>query len=496
MTIIEEPALIVSAYEEQIVRVIDPAATDTGYVVCTVEYHNGDGHWRDLTPQSQRKYRNTNEFRFDISDVLKQVVTHDFPTESSSIVVIGQMNSISLCRIKLEHFELSAGVYTSQSTTTGSSFKACNTIADTIADYYLDDGSTEEFLTTMKEQVIRENDIVQLAFLQQFGEVSSVAKIVNYPLSGGSATNDISFDTPDNEFAGFYGIDTNPLTASVSLSESNAVIAYTTDSSGKEYIGINFAATGYITFANTDVGLKLRIHCHALAVGSSIKVTYNGAASNETLTVAVGWNTVTGGAIPAATTSIKIENLTGDVVMMAYANILTENASNILSERGVVVINAYDATDEKIEIYMYNDSAAISEVITYYMNTVCGGLRLAWLSSLGNMEHYTFTDNENTRLKADKKRILSGKGSATERGIRTTDSRSNETTTIFTFFENADKFAWLSEIIESPEVYLVDSSNGRTLIDVVSADFPLVSPSLEQGSLTFRLSKFKGVQRG
>lgn len=48
MTIIEQPSGIVSAYDEQILEVIDTAATSTGYVTAKVEYHNGDFHWKTL----------------------------------------------------------------------------------------------------------------------------------------------------------------------------------------------------------------------------------------------------------------------------------------------------------------------------------------------------------------------------------------------------------------------------------------------------------------
>ena len=491
MTIIEQPSGIVSAYDEQILEVIDTAATSTGYVTAKVEYHNGDGHWVELPRQAQKKYRNTNKFRFNISPMLQQAVYGtDNASYSESKILLSYNSSSALCRVKLEHFELSSGVYTSQSTTTSSTFVVVNSILDPTG-YPFVDGSQREFLTTQKTQLMRNGEHLQFAFLWNEAQLNTQIKITKYPLSGSSSTTTRAILPIDYEAAGFYGIDGDTLTSSPTLTTSNAELAYVTASDDKRYIGVRMDNAGHITFNNSDVGLKVRIHIFALATGSGVKITYNGAGSNETLTItSTGFLTLTGSAIPSGTTSIKIENLSGQELLLAYANILDEGYTTVVNNRGIACVNGYDATLEKVEIWIDNDGTPCSETLTIYMETVPAGIRLGWLNSEGSYDHYTFTDVYTISGSSERKKIESASG------INITDSRKTDVYTIYTFFEDETKLDWLSEIVSSPDVYLVNAYNDKVSIDVISGSFPKQTPELSQAEVSFMLSQYSTVQNG
>ena len=494
MTIIEQPSGIVSAYDEQILEVIDTAATSTGYVTAKVEYHNGDGHWVELPRQAQKKYRNTNKFRFNISPMLQQAVYGtDNASYSESKILLSYNSSSALCRVKLEHFELSSGVYTSQSTTTSSTFVVVNSILDPTG-YPFVDGSQREFLTTQKTQLMRNGEHLQFAFLWNEAQLNTQIKITKYPLSGSSSTTTRAILPIDYEAAGFYGIDGDTLTSSPTLTTSNAELAYVTASDDKRYIGVRMDNAGHITFNNSDVGLKVRIHIFALATGSGVKITYNGAGSNETLTItSTGFLTLTGSAIPSGTTSIKIENLSGQELLLAYANILDEGYTTVVNNRGIAYIDEYDSTLDYIEVYVENDSSAVSETLTIKMKHELAGLRLAWKDSTGNIEHYTFTDYTDVSNAATKRKVES---EDVLRGIKSIDTKANDVYTVYTFHENDQTLEWLSEIVSSPEVWLVNSYDDKIPVDVITGDFPKKSALLEQGSISFRKSNYTTVHGG
>lgn len=489
MTIIEQPSGIVSAYEDQILEVIDTAATSTGYITAKVEYHNGDFHWKTLPAQSQTKYRNTNKFRFNLSQMLRQAVSSDYGQSATSAIILSLNNSSALVRVKLEHFELSSGVYTSQSTITSNTFVICNTIVDDISLYIIGNASDNQLLTSMKEHELRAGEHLQFGFIWDETQVDLRLAVKEYPLSGSPSTSYKAITVFDYESAGFYGIDGDTLTSSPTLTATNAELAYVTSEGNTQYVGVQMDNAGHITFNNSDVGKKVRIHVFALATGSGVKITYNGAGTNETLALsATGFSTLTGTAIPASTTSIKIENLSGDELLLAYANILDEGYDTVINNRAIACVNEYDATLEKVEVWIDNDGTPCSEVITINMNTVPAGLRLGWLNSEGSYDHYTFTDVYDQSGSSERKKIESASG------IRVTDSRKTDVYTIFTFFEDETKLEWLSEIVSSPDVYLVSAYNSKISIDVISGSFPKQTTSLQQGSLTFRAAQFTTLQ--
>lgn len=495
MTIIEQPSGIVSAYHDQYLEVIDTAATDSGYVTVYIEYHNGDQNWKALPHQSQKKYRNSNRFKFNLSAMLQETVLGtDNVSAAASATLINYNNSAAHVRAKLEHFELSAGVYVSQSTAATSAFIVVNAIVDTVSDYVIEQSSGNEFLTTLKEQEIRSGEHVQFAFLWDDTQVSLRTAVKTYPISGSPTTAYKAITAFDYEYAGFYGIDGDTLTSSPALTTSNAVLDYITSEGGEEYIGVNLDSAGHITFNNSDIGKKVRFEIFALATGSGVKITYNGAASNETLTVsATGYSILTGTAIPSSTTSIKIENLTGDTLYLTYVNILDESYETVINNRAISYLNEYDATASKVEVWVDNDGSACSEIVTLNMRHVSAGLRLAWKALTGNIEHYTFTDFTTLSNSVEKKKIIS---EDSVRGIKTTNTQSTDVYTVYSFFENADVMRWLSEVAQSPEVWLVNAYNDKVPVDVTNSSFPIDSPSLVQGSVSFQLSNVRTVHNG
>jgi uncharacterized lipoprotein YbaY len=494
-----EPTGIVSAYTRQLVQVIESTATTIAVIKITVEGHDSKGHWRVLGVKSQTKYRNTNYFQFEISDLLKAFLSNDNPSNATSAVLLDNYNSSGTFRVKYEHFE--AGV--SQSTSTGTSFVAVNTIpvdrwSAALTDYILDDTASKLFLTRNKTQYLRSGEHLQFHFLFDESMVGTVAKVKTYPISGSASTASVSITAINHEVAAFYGIDGDTLTvspahASVTDSDPQRI----TSEDGIEFVGMQTDNNGQFTFNNTDIGKTVKFSVYAQTAGN-IKLTFNGTATTDIIPAAQGWNTLTSIAIPTSTTSIKMENLSGSEVLYSYVNIVTASYATIINNRAIVYLNEYDATASKIELWVENDSTQITETLTVHMQHNLAGLRLAWLADSGTVEHYTFNGYSAKDKQISKNKIASNGLNETQsdRGVKLAFANFESVTTIYTFFEDSDVLEWLSNIATSPEVYLVDAYNDITPIDVITSNFPIGGTDLRYGSISFKLSKSGLVQNG
>lgn len=506
ITITEQPSGIVSAYAPMILKMFDTSATSDGVIVATVEINDGTGRWKSYGQKTQYKYKNSHNFVFDVRQEAQRGVTFDYPNQSGSAIILAELNSAATVRVALEHFEPVSGVMTSQSSTTSSSWVVCNTIPDDrtdtdLTDYILNDDGSKLFLTRQKTQFLRDGEHLQFHFLWDESQLGTDVTMRSYPLSGSPSNSTISLQAFDYETAAFEGIEGDTLTSSPTLTTSNASLVRITDSLNKEWVGVQIDGSGsdYFQFANTDVGKKLKLEVFAMATGT-IDVTFVGSGAGvTTLTVSsTGYTTFTTGAIPASTTAIKVENKMSTVCYVTWANIVEETYSTITENRAILYIDEYDATLEKIELWVENDSTQITETLTVKMAGCSNGKRLAWLSKRGTMEHYTFTWGDQSERSISKNEILSESTEPTgeQRGYRTPSAESIDMTTVYTRFETPETMQWLAEIAESPEVYLVNAYNDRVPVSVINSSFPLGGKRLVQGAITFKTSYNNIIQNG
>ncbi len=92
------------------------------------------------------------------------------------------------------------------------------------------------------------------------------------------------------------------------------------------------------------------------------------------------------------------------------------------------------------------------------------GMRLAWRTPHGSMEHYTFPYIERRRCMVERQSIRSDKGSITTSVAR------NEQATISSRYEPSATIAALAGIISSPQVWAIDEAGKYVPIEIVSTE--------------------------
>ena len=504
--ILEEPFRMVSAYAPMVYKFFDPDGTPGAIYELLIRVDGGVGAILLVGTQTQSVYRNSQYAQFDISEIIQNFITFDYLSNSSTISLIEQDGSSILLTCKLNYYEPdSNGIPIFVATTTSSDVVACNTIADDVTDTDLDKyiSSTVEFLTRQKTQILRSGEHVQLHhLLLWFGALGRLFVLKKYPISGGTSETDISPETFNRRSFAFYG-EENPFGIQPSPTLLGATEIRTTDSDGKARIGVEIGATAGSSFeiVNTDIGDKVNFEVFATKAGN-VELSFEGAAVLETFTCVIGYNEFLSLDIPVGTTSLKFLNQTTEKAIVTWAETLEANFdSSLRKRRGILYLNEYDATLEKIEIWMVDDFSArnvVSEVITFNMDSHCEGTRIAWLSRHGSMEHYTFTGHNVTNRDISKNKILSEVivPVGEDRGFKTPHSQSIDSTTIFSDFENPDTLKWMAEMAESPEVFLVNAFDDRVPIDITISSFPIGGTELRQASITYRPTYFNLTQNG
>lgn len=501
MEILQQPEEVVSAYAPILIEVSENTIVPTSTMVAVVQVQrDADERWISIGEKQQQAYRNAPIFRFEVSEFLQRELTHDYPQRSGSKVLIEYNESALSFRIQIKHYI--AGVY--QTAIYSDTCTAVNTIPDdrtntSLSDFIFVDADVNDFLTRNKNQLLRQNEHLQFHFLWNEGQITTKGKMIKYPLSGSPSTSDIDILTYSHETAAFQGFDTaGTLTSTPTLSYTNSELARITGSDGKEYVGVKIDASNqYVEIPSTDVGDKFKFEVFMQEAGN-IYLTFIGASSGENQACVIGYNTKTSSDIPASTTAIRVENKTSSDCWLVYANIVEAGQNQIPLNRGILYIDEYDVTLEKIELYIQNDTDAVSEVLTVRMGGCSNGKRLAWLSKRGTMEHYTFTWGDSSERSVEKSKILTEEliPIGESRGIKTPFAQSQDVTTVYTYHETNENMNWLAEIAESPEVYLVDSYDVRTPVDVITTNFPLGGRRLRQGSISFRPSYYNKIQNG
>lgn len=89
--------------------------------------------------------------------------------------------------------------------------------------------------------------------------------------------------------------------------------------------------------------------------------------------------------------------------------------------------------------------------IYYHFTGFSAGRRVAWRSSVGSVEHYTFPVEKEVFDKVDKEEML------TQQGFRPTTTRSERRTTLLSAYEPEKVLNGLSEIFTSPAVWSVEN---------------------------------------
>lgn len=94
-----------------------------------------------------------------------------------------------------------------------------------------------------------------------------------------------------------------------------------------------------------------------------------------------------------------------------------------------------------------------------------GGRRLAWRSSMGSIEHYTFPVVKSIVQHIKKEQIYTAEGGCTD-----TEIRREQITTLTSAFESTAVIEALSEIAASPQVWLVNGADEYQEVNVLPSE--------------------------
>ena len=502
IAILSEPVEYISAYNAVEYLVHDSGVTSTALCTATIQVQQDqNGEWLTIGTPNQNLFRGASYFKFNVSQFLKDFLTFDFPEQATSGVVISSKNSSCRLRVTFDYYELDGdGVYQLDSSVTSSTVKVFNSIMenDTLNDdFLLAASSSDQFLTKLKKHYIHEGDHIQFSAILDEDQQSGLKGVVrSYPLSGSPSNADVDVVPYDHseKLWTTTGGDT-PTTTPTFTGDSGVTIVYFPDSNGVQRVAVKMDASGYFVVAGTGNGKSIKFDLFAHASGNMRVTHQTGGLDDQTATGGTGYRTITmDDAVEAGSTSFRIQNLTGDVVYLLSAELVEEDSEEINNARCTLYLNEYDSTLSKVIVWLENTVGQHSEFIEVYMSNGCG-VRLAWLNTYGAIEHYTFKGSKNVAASADKTRVLNEQSEGS-RGIRTVFQESNDITTVYSEFLTDAEMEWLSEIVESREVWLVNAYDDKTLIDITTSSFPKESENLAQASVSFRLSNPKRLHNG
>lgn len=109
-------------------------------------------------------------------------------------------------------------------------------------------------------------------------------------------------------------------------------------------------------------------------------------------------------------------------------------------------------------------------------------VRICWWNSYGQIDYYTLKSMDRKTITAAKSKIYSSDG------YRTVASEAEKLYSLTSEYENEETMEWLSEVISSPKVWMMQ--NGKyTPVDIVTNSMTTKSHELTKLDLTVRMSR-------
>ena len=141
-----------------------------------------------------------------------------------------------------------------------------------------------------------------------------------------------------------------------------------------------------------------------------------------------------------------------------------------------------------------------SETRRYIIDRSMKGItiRVAWLNLLGGIDHYTFTGIKRGNMSVTRSIFTKERPYPffqTDKSLAVMQTDSTIEYELVSDFETEAVYLWLSEILSSPEVWLVESGTYIPIV-VTAKDMQLNSEDLIQLSLTYIKSNQRLTQNG
>ena len=154
----------------------------------------------------------------------------------------------------------------------------------------------------------------------------------------------------------------------------------------------------------------------------------------------------------------------------------------------------------RLDVSTCLNNGVATEIKSFYMDTQVRtrAVRIGWLNLLGGVDHYTFRGAKSRLITAENStyiKELAYPVDAEDRGESVLGSSITDERTLVSEFETESTFIWLSEILSSPVVWVVEGGT-RLPIVVTSTSVPVENDKLIQMELKYRTANERIAQNG
>lgn len=169
-------------------------------------------------------------------------------------------------------------------------------------------------------------------------------------------------------------------------------------------------------------------------------------------------------------TLLTSQSCTASVI--ARTNASTEGETFHTSLRGLRTfrLNTADYPGAEAISVSFGDLGEVEYLVVPRPHQAC---RLAWVSTEGSIEHYTFPTQRSVEVQCDKSRICDSDG------YTTTESRLERRTTLLSAYETPQMLEALAEILSSPVVWIAEGT-AYTPVDILTTEACTLRPETMQ----------------
>lgn len=518
ITVLTQPSGLESALKPLIFEVTTTSTDYRTRILCEVFYKPNPGaFWTKIDRKIQDKYPGKDYFKFNVANVLAEVLSFDYvDTQTTGIYTPNENSVVSYYCKFTEYTPDGDGQYQPGATNISGELYACNTALDFIETQDLStfvySATPTKFLTDSPDiQSIRVGEKVELHFLTNETIVKGKHKITK--TNGTTTTTTTNLSTQDiKSYLWPFEIDSSNVVTipnesdfidNISAGSTYSVIS---DSNADIYGGIKLVNNTDLVDIKLATGQEnIRLRLVASSGSQDFEVWfYDGSTWNFD---SVGTATTTAANadihIPSGSTMVRVILIDSSPIYIIYGY-TTKAYSTLIFKRGIFNLrnNVIAADTAKIELWIEdNSSNRISDIKTYNADqrALTYSTRFAFKNKKGGFDHYTFTGGHSSQLDVEKSNYykeLPTSFTKKDRGRGVFYVTSDKVFNCFSDFEDQTTLQWLITLIESTEVFLIVDDT-RIAVEILTTSAPDLSQSdLLQLSVSWRYAVKRNIAHG
>jgi len=494
ITIYTEPDSIASTKIPIVFEVVSDATDITKKIVADVYYRrNQSKFYRLAGSKEQERYPERNFFRFNFQGMLDKLLTVDYSDGYTGASTDYQNTSIEYYVVFTEYYPSSN--YVAHGSLTTSTYVATQvgvlpSETQSIAsgsDWYLILGDTKKFLTNSPNTLpIREGETIQLGF--NTGVSSPKSKIEVTFNDNTSTTYTYTWTQSYTHKLWDFTVDENEVvtvpSAYIENLSGTSFLQYIANSDNVLYGGVKLVAANDVvdtvlpsySLASGSVSFGCRIKAVGGTRDFEVYYWHGGVwnlSGSGTQTASTSYATF-GEVMPAGTTKVRVKVIgaSSNYILIPYMTI-SYSSTSIINRRSKIVLDSslIDSTVKQVSIWVTDSSNnAISETKTFVVDRepVDLSTRFQFKNYRGEFDAFTFKFGHSESLEVEKVKFIKELPigfSAQDRQLGVAYVNSD---LVFTSYTDYDvNVQWLSEILESEEVYVI-IDGVRLAVDILT----------------------------